>query len=74
MTSRPVCFRQIDTPKEATSEVSRELQIVDTFGFEIIEQTSPVAPANVNDPRDAPLPELRTIDVVPFAATLRRIA
>lgn len=46
------------------------MQIVDTFGFEIIEQTSPVAPAN-NDVRFVGFEQL---EVIPFATTLRRIA
>jgi hypothetical protein len=64
MTPRPVLFRQLDLPNEATPNLSPGVQIVDTFGFEIIEQLSPIPPAN-HDEHERP---------VPFAATLRRIA
>jgi hypothetical protein len=71
MTPKPVSFRQIDAPpNEAKSEVPRRVQIIDTYGFEIIEQTTPVAPAN----SDVRAVSLEQLDVVPFAATLRRIA
>ena len=71
MTPKPVSFRQIDPPIEETPEVSDAVQIVDTFGFEIIEQTLPVPPANA-DGRAAVCFE--HVEVVPFAATLPRIA
>jgi hypothetical protein len=64
-------FRRVDASNEKAAEVARRVQIVDTFGFEIVQHESPVPAANLNDGRPA-RPEGR--DVVPFATTLRRIA
>ncbi len=71
MTPKPVSFRQIEPPTARTPEERHSVRIVDTFGFEIIEQTSPVPPANTDEARAS---VSGYADVVPFAATLRRIA
>lgn len=78
MTPKPLSFRQIDAPSEVTPQVPHGVQIVDTFGFEIIEQASPVPPANVDDARSVSFEHVHVVfehvHVVPFAATLPRIA